>query len=56
MLGLILKGLLLGGGPPGTTPPLVLDPMLDKLTLPPTTGINPYGEGSCSLCFFHVFR
>ena len=44
MLGLTLKGLLLGGGTPGTALPLTRDPALAQLTRP-RLGYHPHDEG-----------
>jgi len=44
-LGPTLEGLLLGGGTPGTAPPLTLDLALAQLTRP-RPGYHPRGEGA----------
>ena len=55
MLGPTLEGLLLGGGTPGTTPPLTLDLALAQLTRP-CPGHHPRDEGALDWLFSSVFR
>ena len=52
MLGLTLKGLLLGGGTPSTAPPLTLDLALAQLTRPHPRH-HPRDEGAL-ISFFHL--